>query len=166
MDKQQFISAISGLQESLRRFLLVLTHGDEDLANDLAQEAILKAYLHCASFEGNAKLQTWIFRVAYNEYLNEQNRYWNTHRIAVDRYEEVDTQLADEQTDSKFRYEPLYRAIDQLPKQEKVVVILYYLEEKSIREITHITDISEGNIAVILFRARKRLKKILSHDYK
>ena len=166
MDKQQFISAIGGLQESLRRFLLVLTHGDEDLANDLAQEAILKAYLHCASFEGNAKLQTWIFRIAYNEYLNEQNRYWNTHRIAVDRYEEVDTQLADEQTDSKFRYEPLYRAIDKLPKQEKVVVILYYLEEKSIREITHITDISEGNIAVILFRARKRLKKILSHDYK
>ena len=166
MDKQQFISAIGGLQESLRRFLLVLTHGDNELANDLAQEAILKAYLHCASFEGNAKLQTWIFRIAYNEYLNEQNRYWNTHRIAVDSYEEVDTQLADEQTDSQFRYEPLYRAIDQLPKQEKVVVILYYLEEKSIREITRITDISEGNIAVILFRARKRLKKILSHDYK
>ena len=165
MDKQQFISAIGGLQESLRRFLLVLTHGDEELANDLAQEAILKAYLHCASFEGNAKLQTWIFRIAYNEYLNEQNRYWNTHRVAVDSYEEVDTQLADEQTDSKFRYEPLYRAIDQLPKQEKVVVILYYLEEKSIREITRITDISEGNIAVILFRARKRLKKILSHDH-
>ena len=166
MDKQQFISAIGGLQESLRRFLLVLTHGDEELANDLAQEAILKAYLHCASFEGNAKLQTWIFRIAYNEYLNEQNRYWNTHRVAIDSYEEVDTQLADEQTDSQFRYEPLYRAIDQLPKQEKVIVILYYLEEKSIREIARITDISEGNIAVILFRARKRLKTILSHDYK
>ena len=166
MDKTQFISAIGGLQESLRRFLLVLTHGDEELANDLAQEAILKAYLHCASFEGNAKLQTWIFRIAYNEYLNEQNRYWNTHRVAIDSYEEVDTQLADEQTDSQFRYEPLYRAIDQLPKQEKVVVILYYLEEKSIREIARITDISEGNIAVILFRARKRLKTILSHDYK
>ena len=166
MDKQQFISAIGGLQESLRRFLLVLTHGDKELANDLAQEAILKAYLHCASFEGNAKLQTWIFRIAYNEYLNEQNRYWNTHRVAIDSYEEVDTQLADEQTDSQFRYEPLYRAIDQLPKQEKVVVILYYLEEKSIREIARITDISEGNIAVILFRARKRLKTILSHDYK
>lgn len=47
MDKQQFVSAIGGMQESLRRFLLVLTHGDEELANDLAQEAILKAYLHC-----------------------------------------------------------------------------------------------------------------------
>ena len=166
MNKQQFISAIGGLQESLRRFLLVLTHGDEDLANDLAQEAILKAYLHCASFEGNAKLQTWIFRIAYNEYLNEQNRYWNTHRVAMDTYEDVDTQIADDQTDNQFQYEPLYRAIEQLPKKEKVVVILYYLEEKSIREITRITDISEGNIAVILFRARKRLKKILSYDYK
>ena len=166
MDKQQFIYAIGGLQESIRRFLLVLTHNDEELTNDLAQEAILKAYLHCATFEGKSELQTWIFRIAYNEYLNEQNRYWNTHRVAVEDYEVVDNQLASEQTDATFRYEPLYRAIEQLPKQEKVVVILYYLEEKSIREITRITDISEGNIAVILFRARKRLKKILSYDYK
>ena len=165
MDKQQFISAIGGLQESLRRFLLVLTHGDEDLANDLAQEAILKAYLHCASFEENAKLQTWIFRIAYNEYLNDQNRYWNRNRVTVESYDEVDTQIADTQTDSSYKYEPLYRAIDMLPKQEKVAVILYYLEEKNIREISRITDISEGNIAVILFRARKKLKKILISEY-
>ena len=165
MDKQQFISAIGGMQESLRRFLLVLTHGDEELANDLAQEAILKAYLHCATFEENAKLQTWIFRIAYNEYLNDQNRYWNRNRVTVESYDEVDTQIADTQTDSSYKYEPLYRAIDMLPKQEKVAVILYYLEEKNIREISRIIDISEGNIAVILFRARKKLKKILISEY-
>ena len=164
MDKQQFISAIGGMQESLRRFLLVLTHGDEELANDLAQEAILKAYLHCATFEHKSALQTWVFRIAYNEYLNEQNKYWNTHRVAVESYESVDTEVASEQTDSAFRYEPLYQAIDQLPKQEKAVVILYYLEEKSIREISRITEITESNIAVVLFRARKKLKAILSKE--
>ena len=58
----------------------------------------------------------------------------------------------------------MYKAIDQLPKQEKVVVILYYLEEKSIREIGRITEISERNIAVMLFRARKKLKTILSKE--
>jgi RNA polymerase sigma-70 factor (ECF subfamily) len=165
MDKQQFISAIGGMQESLRRFLLVLTHGNEELANDLAQEAILKAYLHCASFEGKSKLQTWIFRIAYNEYLNEQNTYWQQHRISVENYEEVDTHFASEQTDNAFRYEPLYQAIDQLPKQEKAVVILYYLEEKSIREIHQITQFSETSIAVMLFRARKKLKTILKDKY-
>ncbi len=165
MDKQQFISAIGGLQESLRRFLLVLTHGDEEQANDLAQEAILKAYLHCATFEGRSALQTWIFRIAYNEYLNEQNKYWNTHRMAVENYESVDTEVATEQTDAAFRYEPLYQAIDQLPKNEKVVIILYYLEEKSIREISRITGISTNNIAVMLFRARKRLKVTLKSKF-
>ena len=165
MDKQQFISAIGGLQESLRRFLLVLTHGDEELANDLAQEVILKAYLHCATFEQKSALQTWVFRIAYNEYLNEQNKYWNIHRVAVENYESVDTEVASEQTDSAFRYEPLYQAIDKLPKQEKAVVILYYLEENSIREISRITEITESNIAVILFRARKRLKAMLKSEF-
>ena len=165
MDKQQFISAIGGMQESLRRFLLVLTHGDEELANDLAQEAILKAYLHCATFEQKSALQTWVFRIAYNEYLNEQNKFWNTHRVAVENYESVDTEVASEQTDSAFRYEPLYQAIDNLPKQEKAVVILYYLEEKSIREISRITEITESNIAVVLFRARKKLKAMLKSEF-
>lgn len=162
MDKQQFISVIDTFQESLRRFLLVLTRGDKELADDLAQEAILKAYLHCASFEGRSKMQTWIFRIAYNEYLNEQNTFWKNHRVTIDNYETVDNAFADEQADRSFLHEPLYQAIDQLPKQTKAVVTLYYLEEKSIREIHQITQISETSIAVMLFRARKQLKKILS----
>ena len=163
MDKQQFISAIGGMQESLRRFLLVLTRGDNELANDLAQETILKAYLHCATFEGRSALQTWIFRIAYNEYLNEQNTYWQTHRVAVENYDAVDTQMADENADIQFIYEPLYQAIDQLPKKEKAVVILYYLEEKGIREIHQITQLSEANITIMLYRARKKLKTILTY---
>ena len=109
MDKQQFISAIGGMQESLRRFLLVLTHGDEELANDLAQEAILKAYLNCATFEQKSALQTWVFRIAYNEYLNEQNRYWNTHRVAVEDYESVDTVAHSEKPNRPFHSLPLYQ---------------------------------------------------------
>jgi RNA polymerase sigma-70 factor (ECF subfamily) len=84
--------------------------------------------------------------------------------VAVENYESVDTEVASEQTDSAFRYEPLYQAIDQLPKQEKAVVILYYLEEKSIREISKITEISETHLAVMLFRARKKLKAMLSKE--
>jgi RNA polymerase sigma-70 factor (ECF subfamily) len=84
--------------------------------------------------------------------------------VAVENYESVDTEVATEQPDAAFRYEPLYQAINQLPKQEKAVVILYYLEEKSIREISRITEITETNLAVMLFRARKKLKAMLSKE--
>lgn len=166
MDKSQFISVIGTLQESVRRFLIVLTHGDKELTDDLAQNAIIKAYLHYGTFDGRAKLQTWIFRIAYNEYLNEQNCYWKRNRDAIDDNDKAKTMIADDQADRSFLYEPLYQAIDQLPKQAKAIVVLYYLEEKNIREIHQITQLSETTIAVTLFRARKQLKTILVNEYK
>ena len=66
MDKAQFIEMVSREQESLRRFLCVLCRGDAFRADDIAQEALLKAYLSFGKFEGRAKFSTWLFRIAYN----------------------------------------------------------------------------------------------------
>lgn len=76
MDKQSFVAEITTMQEPLRRFLLVLTHGDSDLTDDIAQEAMLRAYLHCGTFQGASALSTWIYRIAYNLYLDHQKSYW------------------------------------------------------------------------------------------
>ena len=66
VDKAQFIEMVSREQESLRRFLCVLCRGDAFRADDIAQEALLKAYLSFGKFEGRAKFSTWLFRIAYN----------------------------------------------------------------------------------------------------
>ncbi len=162
MDKQSFVSQITILQEPLRRFLLVLTHGDSDLADDLAQEAMLRAYLHCSTFREASALSTWIYRIAYNLYLDHQKSYWTQHRDAIDDSESVLSVPSDDSPDRAFLYEPLYRAIDALPPQEKAVVLLFYLEERSLREIHAITNLSLGTVASYLFRARKHLKRLLS----
>lgn len=161
MDKQSFIEQIQRLQEPLRRFLLVLTHGDSELTDDLAQEALLRAYLRCSTFVGQSALATWVYRIAYNLYLDHLKSYWVQHRDAIDESEPAQALHADDVSDDAFRYEPLYRAIDSLPPQEKAVVLLYYLEERSLREIHDITDLSIGTITSQLFRARRHLKQLL-----
>lgn len=64
MTREQFIQEISREQEPLRRFLCLLCEGDSFRADDLAQEALLKAYLSFERFEGRSKFSTWLFRIA------------------------------------------------------------------------------------------------------
>ena len=66
MNKAQFIELVSENQESLRRFLTVLCGGDSFRADDIAQEALLRAYMSFEKFEGKSRFSTWLFRIAYN----------------------------------------------------------------------------------------------------
>lgn len=115
-----------------------------------------------STFEEQSALTTWIYRIAYNRYLDWQKSYWVQHRDGIDDSESAQALSADDAPDRAFLYEPLYRAIDALPPQEKAVVLLYYMDEKSLREIHAITNLSMGTITSHLFRARKRLKKMLT----
>ena len=70
MTKEKFIELVIEEQEPLRRFLLALCKGDAFTADDLAQEALLKAYISFNKFEGRSKFSTWLFRIAYNCWCN------------------------------------------------------------------------------------------------
>ena len=70
MNREQFISHTEGAQRELRRFLTALCCGDRQLADDIAQESLIKAYLSCEGFREEAKFSSWIFRIAYTTFLN------------------------------------------------------------------------------------------------
>lgn len=164
MTRQQFIEQITAEQESLRRFLRGLCRGDGFLADDIAQEALLKAYLSFGSFEGRSRFSTWLFRIAYN--------CWHDHLKKDNHLESFDDEAVAEEVglipENKRRddHEHLYllEVISRLTPQEKTVILLFYMEEMSIKEIESITDMPSGTIRSCLSRGRVHLRKYLLKD--
>lgn len=159
MTKEQFIKELVMVQEPLRRFLHGLCGGDGFRADDLAQEAMLKAYLSFTKYEGRAKFSTWLFRIAYNCYFDQYKRCLKTEQTSVEQVQ--DKVLDGRECDYKFEYQQLYMAIANLSPVEKSVTLLFYMEDKSIKEICAIVDMPSGTVKSHLSRARKHLKDYL-----
>ena len=163
MTRQQFIEEVAAVQESLRRFLRGLCGGDGFRADDIAQEALLKAYMSFGRFEGRSRFSTWLFRIAYNCYHDNLGKKdmgeggdlaAGEARLIVDRTSEADR---------NFEYQQLYMAIGKLGKEEQAVVLLFYMEDRSVRDIVEITGMPSGTVRSHLSRARKHLKEFLKN---
>ena len=164
MTKEQFIEMIALEQESLRRFLCGLCSGDGFRADDLAQEALLKAYLSFERFEGRSKFSTWLFRIAFNCWYDSQKRVgkeseWLSLEERPPEWPPADA--AESEIDRSHEYQQLYQAIGNLPLQEQTVILLFYMEEKSIKEIEIITGMPSGTVRSHLSRGRRHLKEYL-----
>ncbi|MDE5663610.1 MAG: RNA polymerase sigma factor [Muribaculaceae bacterium] len=157
MTRELFVAHVEGTQKALRRFLVALCCGDTQRADDLAQETFVKAYLSCDGFNSPEKFNAWIFRIAYNTFLNSQ-RSRRCH-VAVDEAYSLE---AAECADGAFRYQELYAALGQLSESERMSVLLYYMEEYSVKEISEVTGAGTDAVRQHLSRARRRLRGILA----
>ena len=162
MTKDQFIEMISLEQESLRRFLRGLCSGDGFLADDIAQEALLKAYLSFERFEGRARFSTWLFRIAFNCWYDSRKRAGKESEwLSLEAGPPGETDVQESDIDIRHEYQQLHMAIGGLPLQEQTVILLFYMEEKSIKEIEMITGMPSGTIRSHLSRGRRHLKEYL-----
>ena len=166
MTRQQFIDMIVVEQKPLRRFLRGLCGGDGFRADDIAQEALLKAYLSFEGYEGRARFSTWLFRIAWN--------CWYDHMKASSKEAEwpsaddpgtsaavASVEDGDVPIDRKYEHEHLYMAIRGLSPPERAVVLLFYMEERSIKEIASVMSMPSGTVLSHLSRARRHLKKLM-----
>jgi|P827metagenome_2_1110787.scaffolds.fasta_scaffold00290_12 RNA polymerase sigma-70 factor (ECF subfamily) len=158
MTREQFIAEISTLQEPLRRFLLGMCHGDAFTADDIAQETLLKAYLHYGTFQGRSSFSTWLLRIGYSCFCN----YIGKRILETESITEKENLIPSED-DFEKDCNALYAAIDGLPASEKATVLLFYMEDYSTREISEILGMPSVTVRSHLHRARRHLKKILEH---
>ena len=156
MNRQEFIECVERSQKSLRRFLVSVCSGDVPLAEDIAQETYLKAYLALENVNHITNFNAWIIRIGYNTFLNQiRNQHIN---ISI---EEAKGCAAEENAEEDFRYENLYQALDSLPVKERSVIALFYLEGYASKEIAEILAISDEAVRQSLSRGRKKLKRLL-----
>lgn len=157
MTREQFIKHVEGTQKAFRRFLVALCGGDSQSADDIAQEAYIKAYLSCDSFSSPDKFNAWIFRIGYTTFISHKR----SQRSFSD-YSEVVQISSDDTPDNNFQYEGLYRALSTLSEKERTSVLLYYMEGYSVKEIADIIDASQAVVKQHLSRGRNHLRTLLS----
>ena len=160
MNRERFIALIRTEQESLQRFLLALCCGNRDEADDIAQDALVKAYLAIDKHEDQGKDTAWLYRIAYNTFL-DTSRSRRTLQPIETLNEQPDSSFA---ADRDFRYQPLYMALEQLPPKERSAILLYYIKGYSVHEIADIVAATEDAIKQQLSRGRNKLKTLLKDE--
>ncbi len=159
MTREQFIANVEGTQKTFRRFLVALCCGDTSLADDIAQEAYIKAYLSCEGLEKADKFKSWLFKIGYTTFLNHKR----SERVFVD-VEEADVLSSADLPDTSFRYQELYVVLNQLPPKERTSVLLFYMEGYAVKEIAEIEGISQDAVKQHLSRGRFHLRKLLTNS--
>lgn len=159
MTREQFISHVEATQKAFRRFLVALCCGDTALADDVAQEAYIKAYMACDTFNNADRFNAWIYRIGYNTFLNHKRG----RRLTVG-YDDARELSAPGGADAGFAYQELYEALNRLPAKERTSVLLFYMEGYSVKEIADIQEVSQDAVKQHLSRGRNHLRGLLSNE--
>jgi RNA polymerase sigma factor (sigma-70 family) len=134
-------------------------------AEDAAQESFVKAYQQIHRFEGKSKFSTWLYTIVYRTSITKlrQQRIEATFLSDEidDGYHETFADSPAAKLDATEQQKFIKEAINKLPQIEGLLITLFYLNENSIKEIIDITGLTESNIKVKLFRARKILEEQL-----
>lgn len=146
--------------------LMVRLVGDDAEAEDLVQETFVQAYTHLRDYREEADFGSWLYRIAYNAALMHLRRQ-RTVELPLD--ERLAESITDEEADrtlnevTEMRIAQLEEALTHLSPDDRTAITLFYLEERSTREIAYILGTTVTNVTTRLHRARKRLSLLIKN---
>ena len=163
-DKAAFEQLVIRHQDLVFSLAYKLT-GNREMANDVAQEAFIRAWKAIEKFRGDSTFSTWIYRITVNTAwtLRRKAKKHNTLNID-DTYEPV---IIDEKKDPELvainsdLSSLLINALDKIPIEQRIIVELKNIEGRSHKEIAEYLDISVTAAKVRLHRAHQKLRQIL-----
>lgn len=176
-DRKSFQTLVETYQRMVVNTCLGIVHNKAD-AEDLAQDVFLEIFRTAENFRGDAKISTWLYRIATNRSLNlirsnKRKRFFQSieetftggrnhaSEISENRADQPDQNITDQQ-----RSDLLHRAIDQLPEKQRIAFTLNKYEELSYQQIAEIMEISLASVESLIHRAKKNLQEQLLDCYK
>jgi RNA polymerase sigma-70 factor, ECF subfamily len=168
-DERALSELVRRHQASLFRFLYRLTGSRED-AEDAAIEVFTRAWRHAPRFRYQAKVSTWLFRIAVNiarDVIARRRSHPETSWPSESALEAMPAGSAEQDALERLaateRGHVLSKALDQLGGVDRLVLVLYYLEDMDYDEIGRIAGLSYTVLKTRLARARKRLRQVLGN---
>ena len=158
-DFEKYVALYS---RDLTRFCMKLCGNVHD-AEDLFQDTWARALDKLKRYDENKSFKNWLFTICVNLYKNTGNSKYHSARRDVtneDENERFFSSIPDENKDIDA-YISLHTALSELPKKHRVVIVLFYFKEFSLKEIAEILDIPEGTVKSRLNTAKKLLKRRL-----
>ena len=138
-------------------------HDDTD---DLLQNTFIKAWMSLDSFRGEARLSTWLYRIALNETLNFLNKQRAMNNLSIDDADaalvnqlEGDTYFDGDETQKKFE-----KAIRMLPEKQRLVFNMKYFQEMKYEDISEITGTTVGALKASYHLAVKKIEEYLEEE--
>ena len=159
-DRQAFAALVEQYWDGLYRWLYHVTH-HRQAAEDLAQEAFLKALAGLDSFRAGSNFRAWLFRIAYNSFLNQRRGEARARQFFPETVAALQHGPA-EQVMSRESLQVLTRAVGRLPPDFRAAFLLRVEEGLSFREIASVLETTEETARWRVFKARQKLMDVLA----
>lgn len=147
--------------------------GNRQEAEDLAQEAFVRAFVNIRSFNIQMKFSTWLYRIATNLCIDRLRKkkpdYYLDAEVSgsegLNMYSQIASDMAkpEDEVESLELQETIQVEIMKLPEKYRSVIVLKYIEELSLKEISEILDLPVGTVKTRIHRGREALRKQLRH---
>ncbi len=172
-ETEAFEALVRAHEKNVYNLALRMT-GDPQDAEDMAQEAFLKAYRSLGDFRGESRFSVWLYRVVSNVCLDFLRRRSRRPSVSLteedDEGEELQRDVPDERfspealLERKLTREAVRAGLRELPEEQRQILLLREIEGLSYEEIGEILDLEPGTVKSRIFRARKRLCAFLLRE--
>lgn len=141
--------------------------GNHHDAEDLSQEVFIKAFRAFDRFRGEAQVQTWLYRITVNTFMNTRRKKALLFmRLRPDfagtPFEQQEPVPVDHELEESVVQRHVERALAVLSPKERTAFVLRHYHDQSVREIAAVMDVAEGTIKSLLFRAVQKMREELA----
>lgn len=160
-DTEAFTHIILSLEDDLYKIAKTRIRSDADI-DDIIQETMIETYKSIKKLKNPQKLKMWVIKILINK-CNKLYKKKYKNDISIDEYDLDNFLIVNNQKniDEDLNF---YYLIQNLKYEERIILILYYMQQYTTKEIEHILKIKQGTIKTHLYRARQKIKDTLENQ--